>query len=89
MSPQKGTKVGTVDVSYTGEATPTVRVCFNGIDGNTATSLKVWVGATLLPISGGFYVTAPGQWPWKWDDINAPFSLANFWPRCHWLHARC
>ena len=63
-----GTMVGTLNVVYSGSvATVTYSSLNAGIKLNTT---QLWVGNTMLPLKKGKFITAPGQFPYKHENLG-------------------
>ena len=75
----KGTKVGTVTVTYGGDC---VTVTYNMDDSNILSEAHLWVGSTKLPLKGrrALPTAAPGQFPYR-PEI-APDGLSATWSGC-------
>lgn len=62
-----GTLVGTLTVDYT---PPTATVTYTMFDGYVLNETHLYVGSQILPMFKGNYTTAPGQFPYKRDNLN-------------------
>jgi len=62
-----GTLVGTLDVMYSGG---TATITYNMEDGVQLMATHLFVGKDILPKKNNKYTTAPGQFPYKHDNLN-------------------
>ena len=63
-----GTLVGNLQIVYVGSNVAVTYTTLNsGIHLNTT---QLWVGNTILPLKKGKYITAPGQFPQKHENLG-------------------
>ena len=62
-----GTHVGTLTVNYT---PPTATVTYTVFDGYVMNETHLYVGNQILPRRGNKFTTAPGQFPYKRENLN-------------------
>ena len=62
-----GINVGTLTVNYT---PPTATVTYTVLDGYVLNATHLYVGNRILPMKNGRYTTAPGQFPYKHENLN-------------------
>jgi hypothetical protein len=62
-----GTYVGTVTVNY---VPPTATVTYSTINGYVLNATHLYVGNQILPKKNGKYTTAPGQFPYKHQNLG-------------------
>jgi hypothetical protein len=67
----KGTLVGTLVVNYT---PPTAIVTYSMGIGFVLNGTHLYVGSQILPLKNGKFTTAPGQFPYKHDNLNGVIS---------------
>lgn len=66
-----GTYVGTLAVSY---APPTATITYTVLNGYALNETHLFVGNQILPLKKGKYTTAPGQFPYKHENLNGATS---------------
>ncbi len=64
---ENGTHVGTLTVNYT---PPTATVTYTAFDGYVLNETHLHVGNQILPKRGNKFTTAPGQFPYKHENLN-------------------
>jgi hypothetical protein len=64
---ENGTHVGTLTVNYT---PPTATVTYTVFAGYVLNQTHLYVGNQILPMFKGKYTTAPGQFPYKHENLN-------------------
>ena len=64
---ENGTHVGTLTVNYT---PPTATVTYTVFDGYVLNETHLHVGNQILPKRGNKFTTAPGQFPYKHENLN-------------------
>jgi len=62
-----GTHVGTLTVNFT---PPTATITYSVIDGYVWNATHLYVGSLILPKKNGKFTTAPGQFPYKHENLN-------------------
>jgi hypothetical protein len=62
-----GTHVGTLSVNYT---PPTATVTYTTFNGYELNATHLYVGNQILPKKNNKYTTAPGQFPYKHENLN-------------------
>lgn len=66
-----GTLVGTLLVNYT---PPTATITYSMGSGFVLNATHLYVGSQILPKKNGKFTTAPGQFPYKHENLNGLFS---------------
>jgi hypothetical protein len=66
-----GTLVGTLLVNYT---PPTATITYSMASGFVLNSTHLYVGSQILPKKNGKFTTAPGQFPYKHENLNGVLS---------------
>jgi hypothetical protein len=66
-----GTLVGTLLVNYT---PPTATITYSMGSGFVLNATHLYVGNLILPKKNGKFTTAPGQFPYKHENLNGLFS---------------
>jgi len=67
----KGTLVGTLHVVYSGS---TATITYNMNAGKHLNVTQLWVGNQILPKKNNKWTTAPGQFPYKHENLNGAGS---------------
>jgi len=66
-----GVHVGNLVVNFT---PPTAVITYSMIDGFVLNATHLYVGAQILPMKKGVYITAPGQFPYQHGTLNGVAS---------------